>query len=139
MWRADCKLGCQCPFDHLQFHRFLHQALNPAPILANFCACSKGQHGYVPYNPCRHLESPCLLFAGYCIFLGLCSPRRKIWQPWLPNGHCFSSDIWNMASGMFNAISDIIILILPMPCLWRLQMPLKKKLITMGIFATGAL
>ncbi len=72
-------------------------------------------------------------------FLGLCSPRRKIWQPWLPNGHCFSSDIWNMASGMFNAISDVLILVLPMPCLWGLQMPLKRKLITMGIFATGAL
>lgn len=70
-------------------------------------------------------------------FIGLCNPRRKIWQPWLPNGHCFSADVWDMASGTFNAVSDITILILPMPCLWRLQMPFKKKLVTIGIFATG--
>ncbi len=72
-------------------------------------------------------------------FIGLCKPREKIWQPWLPDGHCFSSDVWNMASGAFNAVSDITILILPMPCLWRLQIPFKKKLVTIGIFATGFL
>ena len=72
-------------------------------------------------------------------FIGLCQPRQKIWQPWLPGGHCFRSDIWDMASGAFNAVSDISILILPMPCLWKLQMPLKKKLVTIGIFATGFL
>lgn len=72
-------------------------------------------------------------------FIGLCTPRRKIWQPWLPNGHCFSFDVWNMASGTFNAVSDFTILILPMPCVLRLQMPLKKKMITVGIFATGFL
>lgn len=72
-------------------------------------------------------------------FIGLCNPRRKVWQPWLPGGHCFSSDIWNMASGTFNAVSDFTILFLPMPCLWKLQMPLKRKMITIGIFATGSL
>ena len=72
-------------------------------------------------------------------FIGICSPQRKIWQPWLTYGHCFSFNIWNLASGLFNAISDIVILILPMPCLWRLQMPLKKKLIITGVFATGSL
>ena len=77
VWKADCKLGCQCPFDHLQFHRFLHQALNPAPILADFCAYSKGQHGYVPYHPCRYLESPCLLFAGYRLFSRPLQPSQE--------------------------------------------------------------
>lgn len=70
--------------------------------------------------------------------IGLCNPRRKIWQPWLSNGHCYSSGVWSLASGTFNAVSDITVLILPMPCLWRLQIPLKSKLTTIGIFATGS-
>ena len=71
--------------------------------------------------------------------VGLCHPRRKIWQPWLPEGHCFTYDTWNMASGVFNVVSDVTVLILPMPCLWKLQLPFKKKLTTIGIFAMGSL
>ena len=54
--------GCPCPFDHLYFHRFLHQALVPPPILANFCPYSESQHGYVPHDPYRYLELRSLLF-----------------------------------------------------------------------------
>ena len=71
-------------------------------------------------------------------FIGLCNPRRKTWQPWV-SGQCFIVEGWNIATGIFNSVSDIVILILPIPCVWRLQMPLRKKAMTIGIFATGFL
>lgn len=67
----------------------------------------------------------------------LCSPREKIWNPLLETGHCFDESAPYKASGVFNVLSDFAILIVPMPTLWSLQMSLKKKLLVMGVFATG--
>lgn len=69
--------------------------------------------------------------------IAICTPRKKIWNPLMTTGHCFSVDATFQATGVFNVISDFAILILPMPCLWRLRMPLKKKVLMTTIFATG--
>ena len=71
--------------------------------------------------------------------IAICTPRKKIWNPLMTTGHCFSVDATFQATGIFNVISDFAILILPMPCLWRLRMPLKKKVLMTTIFATGFL
>ena len=68
-----------------------------------------------------------------------CTPRERIWNPLITTGHCFNIDADYQASGVFNVISDLAILILPMPCVWRLRMPLKKKILMTTIFATGVL
>ena len=75
---------------------------------------------------------------GIAFNIAMCSPRKKIWDP-LMEGHCFDYNANYQASGIFNVISDFAILILPMPCVWKLQMPLKKKILVTAIFATGFL
>lgn len=69
--------------------------------------------------------------------IAICTPRKKIWNPLMTTGHCFSVDATFQATGVFNVISDFAILILPMPCVWRLRLPLKKKVLMTTIFATG--
>ena len=71
--------------------------------------------------------------------IAACTPRRKIWDPLMRTGHCHNIDAILQASGLFNIISDVAILILPMPCVWRLCLPLKKKILMTMIFATGFL
>ena len=71
--------------------------------------------------------------------IDLCTPREKLWNPLMQGGHCFSFNAINQASGVFNVISDFVILILPMPCVWKLRMPQKKKILMTAIFATGFL
>lgn len=71
--------------------------------------------------------------------IALCSPRKKIWNPLMTTGHCFNADATYQATGIFNVISDFAIFILPMPCVWRLKLPLKKKILMTMIFATGLL
>ena len=39
--------------------------------------------------------------------------------------------------GIFGLVTDLYIFILPLPMLWRLQMPLKRKLGITAIFLTG--
>ena len=68
-----------------------------------------------------------------------CTPREKIWNKLLTGGHCLTTSAGFKASGIFNSFSDFALLSIPMPPLWKSQMPLREKLLTMGIFAMGIL
>lgn len=73
------------------------------------------------------------------VFLtAMCQPRKKIWNPMMP-GHCFNSEANYEATAIFNMISDFTILVLPIPSLWKLQLPLKTRFGLMGIFAAAVL
>ena len=80
-------------------------------------------------------------FSAIYVFLNIfmCNPREKLWNPLVNVGHCFNSDVIGESSGIFNVLSDFVILILPMPCLSKLQMRTRKKIWMMAIFATGLL
>ena len=68
----------------------------------------------------------------------MCRPREKTWNPFLP-GHCFNNNASFLATGIFNVVSDFAILILPMPALWGLHAPVRKKIMMVAVFATGFL
>ena len=80
-------------------------------------------------------------FSAIYLFMSIfnCNPREKTWNPLITNGHCFNTNTNAEITGILNVISDFAILVLPMPCLWKLQIPLRKKLLVMGMFATGFL
>ena len=83
------------------------------------------------------------LFLFYLVdtafLIKICTPRRKIWNPLMTTGHCFNETALYLAQGVINVISDFMIFFLPMPSLWKLQMPRKRKILTMTVFATGFL
>ncbi|KAL8806544.1 MAG: hypothetical protein Q9223_004598 [Gallowayella weberi] len=88
-----------------------------------------------------HLLIWCNLIFYLSKFIGLlaiCVPRRKLWQPWT-EGHCGNPNTWFVASGIFNVISDFAIFVLPLRCIWKLQIPTKKKIMIALVFATGFL
>ena len=68
-----------------------------------------------------------------------CNPRQKIWNKLITTGHCYDIYAMDKATGVFNVISDFVILVLPMSSIWRLQMALRKKLLISGVFAVGFL
>lgn len=68
----------------------------------------------------------------------LCIPFEKIWLPDTP-GHCLDETnvrIFNSASTIF---TDIIILCLPAPQVWKLQLQKTERIAVIGIFALGSL
>ncbi|KAL9127418.1 MAG: hypothetical protein Q9217_003714, partial [Psora testacea] len=65
-----------------------------------------------------------------------CIPRRKLWNPLLP-GHCINNEMVFVAGGAINMISDFLILLIPIVSIWRLKMPVKKRIGVCAIFATG--
>ncbi|KAL9131152.1 MAG: hypothetical protein Q9217_000853 [Psora testacea] len=67
----------------------------------------------------------------------MCIPREKIWNPLMKTGHCFNEKAAYIASGIFNIFSDFAILFIPIIPIKKLQMPLKRKITMLAIFATG--
>ena len=73
------------------------------------------------------------------ILIFACSPREKLWNPLITEGHCLNVVTLLLATRVFNIISDIIILVLPARSVWRLHMPPKKKIPIILLFAIGGL
>ncbi|OGM47030.1 hypothetical protein ABOM_003736 [Aspergillus bombycis] len=65
-----------------------------------------------------------------------CTPRSKIWDEHVP-GHCININVPILAASIFNLVSDFLILLLPIVCVWRLQMTFKKKICTSAVFVAG--
>lgn len=81
----------------------------------------------------------CLFYIASAIaHLVLCIPRPSDgWTSPRYAARCNKSRVLDIIVGIFGLISDLYIFILPLPVLWRLQMPLKRKLGVMAIFLTG--
>ena len=68
----------------------------------------------------------------------LCRPFAKTWNPLLP-GVCGSTSVTILAEAIINMLSDIAIISLPMPMVWRLQMTLRRSLILTTVFGWGSM
>jgi hypothetical protein len=73
-----------------------------------------------------------------------CIPRESMFDFRVP-GKCigisgFKTDPFiEVVSASVNVVSDIMILLLPQPLIWRLQMPLKSKIAILSVFFVGLL
>ncbi|KUI72102.1 hypothetical protein VM1G_08049 [Cytospora mali] len=69
----------------------------------------------------------------------LCRPFAFTWDKTIPGGVCGSSTEAYLAIAIVNLVIDLAVVFLPMPILWRLQMPFAKKLAISAILALGLL
>ena len=67
-----------------------------------------------------------------------CRPLNKLWDHTV-NGKCFELKKPWMVMGSLNVLTDLLLLILPLPSLWRLQMRRRTKVQVAGIFSIGSL
>ena len=83
----------------------------------------------------------CLIVYTAAAFTSLfqCHPRKKLWDPLRTSGSCIDINPELLFTAIFNMITDFAILILPMPSIWKLQMPKKRKIMVTAIFGTGSL
>ena len=68
-----------------------------------------------------------------------CQPREASWNLLITDYHCIDGQASRLATGLFNILSDFAILILPIVPISKLQMPLRRKLLLIAVFATGIL
>ena len=66
----------------------------------------------------------------------LCNPVEKQCKPTIP-GHCHPNTVLWLTSAIPSVIIDLILLLLPLPLLWRLQMKKSHRILIMTVFACG--
>lgn len=67
-----------------------------------------------------------------------CQPVQFFWNRLL-SGHCMNLNTFYRVNTPINIIVDVAILIIPMPALWKLQAPKKKKIGLTVVFMMGGL
>ena len=65
-----------------------------------------------------------------------CSPVARQWDYSIP-GHCFSLYGTFVGVTISNVFVDVLLLVLPLPMLWKLQIKLKKKIALIANFMLG--
>lgn len=65
-----------------------------------------------------------------------CVPLRKLWASTTP-GRCINFEALIIAGGVINIVTDFVILGLPMPLLWHLGVPTRKKRLLSIVFSVG--
>lgn len=66
----------------------------------------------------------------------ICRPLARNWDFTLP-GTCGSQPDFYFAMGVVNLITDAVLIALPMPYLYKLAMPKRKKFLAMGLLSIG--
>lgn len=74
----------------------------------------------------------------FAVFVTSCIPVDHLWNP-RPGGHCRDGRISDFSTLTINIILDLGIIILPLPTLWGLQLPTKKKIIVTVMLSFGFL
>lgn len=69
----------------------------------------------------------------------LCKPARYSWDKSIPGGTCTGENLAYLVAGITNLVIDSIIVTLPMPKLFKLQLSFSKKISVAGMFSLGAL
>ncbi|KAI0854608.1 hypothetical protein F4860DRAFT_522964 [Xylaria cubensis] len=68
-----------------------------------------------------------------------CTPVQYHWDMSIPGGHCADDNLLSPFSAAINVALDITILLLPQRVIWKLNIPLKKKVGISSVFLMGLL
>lgn len=77
--------------------------------------------------------------AGVITSLASCRPFSARWDPDLFITSCIDAPRFWFGLCVPNVATDIVMLILPMPIVWKLNISTKQKVILSGVFLTGGM
>ncbi|KAM0145729.1 hypothetical protein ACHAQE_011115 [Botrytis cinerea] len=66
-----------------------------------------------------------------------CTPREYFWNKLLADGKCLDTGAVIISAAAINVVSDFVILLLPMPTIWKLHTPQRRKAGLTIVFGTG--
>lgn len=70
-----------------------------------------------------------------CLAIFTCWPVSKSWKK-IP-GHCADTQHTFLAATTTNIFADVVLLVLPIPMLWKLHLETNRKVALLGIFVCG--
>ncbi|KAF7945785.1 uncharacterized protein EAE97_004823 [Botrytis byssoidea] len=90
---------------------------------------------------CHALMWITVVFYTILLFMTIfiCTPIPKFWNVLDTTGHCLDVNYLFLATGTANTITDFLIILLPQPIIWKLQMSFKEHVGVSAVFSTGLL
>ncbi|EED23796.1 conserved hypothetical protein [Talaromyces stipitatus ATCC 10500] len=76
---------------------------------------------------------------AFIIKIRICNPISSYWYGTDRGGSCLDQGRVILADSVMSVVTDLAILILPLPLTWSLHMPLEKKLKVVGLLSAGGL
>lgn len=67
-----------------------------------------------------------------------CRPIHAFWEPEIPH-HCFNQVAFYIAQGSLNFVSDVMVVVMPIPLIWKLRLPLIRRIGLIIVFLLGGL
>lgn len=80
----------------------------------------------------------CMGIAADLLAIFSCVPVKASWDPTIAS-RCINFNTWITFHGAQNIVTDFVLLVLPMPLVWRLKMATIHKTQVSGIFVLGGL
>jgi hypothetical protein len=92
------------------------------------------------------VHSSLILVLVWALGLGLtwifvCTPIRAFWSFPYGSGEGTCLDTWklNQATSISDLVLDVLILVVPVPMVWRLHLPVMRKIAVLTVFFLGAM
>ena len=67
-----------------------------------------------------------------------CRPVSGAWNPFI-KAKCYDTNVLILVPAILTVITDLIVLVLPIPLVWKLRLPMWRKVQTTSIFFLGGL
>lgn len=68
-----------------------------------------------------------------------CSPVQYAWDKTIEGGSCFDQQAFYRYVSPPNILTDVLILVMPLPFVWKLHTRMTQKLALTGVFLLGGL
>ncbi|OGM43365.1 hypothetical protein ABOM_008721 [Aspergillus bombycis] len=68
-----------------------------------------------------------------------CAPVQYAWDKTIPGGSCFDQQAFYRYVSPPNILTDVLILVMPLPFVWKLQTRMTQKLALTGVFILGGM
>lgn len=94
-----------------------------------------------PYRTIIRIIAAVLIVSAIVIVvmaMNLCHPFAANWNPYLPGASCLNQQAFYTYASLPNIVTDVAMLVLPMPVVWKLQASAKVKLGLVATFLTGS-
>lgn len=75
------------------------------------------------------------ILAGFFI----CQPFAFNWDKSIPGGWCGNQVLSFQITGALNIVTDLTVLLLPLPVLVKLRMPVYQRIVLLAVFSLGLL
>ena len=77
--------------------------------------------------------------ASTIVDIDTCTPLKYFWDKAIPGGHCINTHVFYIVGSTMQLVTDVVVLLIPLPVVWSLQIGVPRKIGLSVIFLLGSM